>query len=34
VVIPYKTYKTAKRPVVARPAMKLTRTRQVAVAAR
>ena len=33
VVIPYKTYKTSKRPVVARPAMKLTRTRQAVAAA-
>jgi hypothetical protein len=35
VVIPYnKTYKVAKKPVAARPALKLTRTRQAVAAAR
>jgi RNA polymerase sigma factor for flagellar operon FliA len=34
IVIPYKTYKTAKKPTAGRPAMKLNRTRPVAAAAR
>jgi len=34
IVIPYKTYKTAKKPAAGRPVMKLNRTRPVVAAAR
>jgi RNA polymerase sigma factor FliA len=34
IVIPYKTYKTGKKPAAVRPAMKLNRSRQVVAAAR